>query len=107
MTPVLALPAGYAAQSLLAALGSVQFVSNVFFASFVLKEQVSHRAHMLCIIGTASHQYRALCKQSRSSIFERGIGQQKRPLGVCSGVLCRLLSTWLWRLRASLGGVSC
>lgn len=33
--------AGYAAQSLLAALGCVQFVSNVFFASFVLKEQVS------------------------------------------------------------------
>lgn len=32
--------AGFAAQSLLAALGSVQFVSNVFFASFVLKEQV-------------------------------------------------------------------
>jgi hypothetical protein len=32
--------AGYAAQSLLAALGCVQFVSNVFFASFVLKEQV-------------------------------------------------------------------
>ena len=34
------LPAGFAAQSLLAALGSVQFVSNVFFASFVLKEKV-------------------------------------------------------------------
>ena len=34
------LRAGYAAQSLLAALGCVQFVSNVFFASFVLKEQV-------------------------------------------------------------------
>jgi hypothetical protein len=33
--------AGFAAQSLLAALGSVQFVSNVFFASFVLKEKVS------------------------------------------------------------------
>jgi hypothetical protein len=36
--------AGYAAQSLLAALGCVQFVSNVFFASFVLKEQVSPAA---------------------------------------------------------------
>lgn len=32
--------AGYAAQSLLAAIGCVQFVSNVLFASFVLKEQV-------------------------------------------------------------------
>jgi hypothetical protein len=33
--------AGYAAQSLLAAIGCVQFVSNVLFASFVLKEKVS------------------------------------------------------------------
>lgn len=32
---------GYAAQSLLAALGSVQFVSNVIFASVFLKEKVS------------------------------------------------------------------
>jgi hypothetical protein len=32
--------AGYAAQSLLAAIGCVQFVSNVLFASFVLKEKV-------------------------------------------------------------------
>lgn len=32
--------AGYAAQSLLAAIGCVQFVSNVIFASLVLKEQV-------------------------------------------------------------------
>ena len=31
---------GFAAQSLLAALGSVQFVSNVFFASMVLGEKV-------------------------------------------------------------------
>ena len=31
---------GFAAQSLLAALGSVQFVSNVIFAYFVLKEKV-------------------------------------------------------------------
>ena len=34
------LTAGYAAQSLLAAIGCVQFVSNVLFASWVLKEQV-------------------------------------------------------------------
>lgn len=32
---------GFAAQSLLAALGSVQFVSNVAFASIVLKEKVN------------------------------------------------------------------
>lgn len=35
--------AGYAAQSLLAAIGCVQFVSNVMFASWVLKEQVRRR----------------------------------------------------------------
>lgn len=34
------MPAAFAAQSLLSALGSVQFVSNVIFASFVLKEKV-------------------------------------------------------------------
>lgn len=34
---------GYAAQSLLAALGSVQFVSNVVFGRFILKEIVTHR----------------------------------------------------------------
>eukprot|EP00898_Chlorokybus_atmophyticus_P006832 jgi/Chlat1/714/Chrsp104S01198 len=34
---------GYAAQSLLAALGSVQFVSNVVFASVVLKERITFR----------------------------------------------------------------
>lgn len=43
-TSSLAVPAaGFAAQSLLAALGSVQFVSNVFFASLVLGEKVSSR----------------------------------------------------------------
>lgn len=35
--------AGYAAQSLLAAIGCVQFVSNVVFAKLVLKEQVRAR----------------------------------------------------------------
>ena len=39
---VIAFDAGYAAQSLLAAIGCIQFVSNVIFASLVLKEQVSH-----------------------------------------------------------------
>ncbi len=37
---VVACRAGFAAQSLLAALGSIQFVSNVIFAYFVLHEQV-------------------------------------------------------------------
>lgn len=34
---------GYAAQSLLAALGSIQFVSNVFFAYLMLNEVVTRR----------------------------------------------------------------
>lgn len=37
---------GYAAQSLLASLGSVQFVTNVLFARVVLKEQISWRTLM-------------------------------------------------------------
>eukprot|EP00854_Cymbomonas_tetramitiformis_P015920 gene15920-18876_t len=44
---------GFAAQSLLASLGTVQFVSNVFFASFVLKERVTWRVigGTTCIVG--------------------------------------------------------
>lgn len=39
--------AGFAAQSLLAALGSIQFVSNVVFAWFVLHERVRMHAETL------------------------------------------------------------
>uniref|UniRef100_A0A383W012 Magnesium transporter n=1 Tax=Tetradesmus obliquus TaxID=3088 RepID=A0A383W012_TETOB len=44
---------GYAAQSLLAAIGCVQFVSNVLFASFVLKEKVFAAVIIAisCIVG--------------------------------------------------------
>ncbi|GAX78098.1 hypothetical protein CEUSTIGMA_g5540.t1 [Chlamydomonas eustigma] len=44
---------GFAAQSLLAALGSVQFVSNVVFASTVLKEKITRMVLIAtaCIIG--------------------------------------------------------
>ncbi|GAQ88927.1 hypothetical protein KFL_004700090 [Klebsormidium nitens] len=45
---------GYAAQSLLAALGSVQFISNVGFAYFVLGENVTNRivvATALIVVG--------------------------------------------------------
>ncbi|KAK9803832.1 hypothetical protein WJX73_005110 [Symbiochloris irregularis] len=47
---------GFAAQSLLAALGSVQFVSNVLFARFVLKEKVTNKvlAATACIVGGCS-----------------------------------------------------
>lgn len=37
-----AVPAGYAAQSILAAIGCIQFVSNVVFAALVLKEKVGN-----------------------------------------------------------------
>jgi hypothetical protein len=36
-----AVSAGYAAKSILAAIGCIQFVSNVVFAALVLKEKVS------------------------------------------------------------------
>ena len=44
---------GYAPQSLLSALGSIQFVSNVVFASLVLKEKVTIRVVFAtaCIVG--------------------------------------------------------
>ncbi|PNH01815.1 NIPA-like protein 2 [Tetrabaena socialis] len=44
---------GFAAQSLLAALGSIQFVSNVIFASFVLKEKINRMVltATACIVG--------------------------------------------------------
>jgi drug/metabolite transporter (DMT)-like permease len=45
---------GFAAQSLLAALGSVQFLSNVVFARFVLHEAITPRvlcATALIIVG--------------------------------------------------------
>ncbi|GFR43906.1 hypothetical protein Agub_g5040, partial [Astrephomene gubernaculifera] len=44
---------GFAAQSLLAALGSIQFVSNVIFASFVLHERINRMILIAttCIVG--------------------------------------------------------
>ncbi|GLJ46134.1 hypothetical protein SUGI_0971880 [Cryptomeria japonica] len=41
---------GYAAQSLLAALGSVQFISNVAFAYIVLKEKVTGRVLLATVL---------------------------------------------------------
>lgn len=40
------LPAGFAAQSLLAALGVVQFLSNMVFARFLNKERITRRVMM-------------------------------------------------------------
>ncbi len=45
---VIAGVAGFAAQSLLAALGSIQFASNVLFAWFVLHERVRSCAPVMC-----------------------------------------------------------
>jgi len=44
---------GFAAQSLLASLGTIQFVSNVCFARFVLQEEVTYRVLLAtaCIVG--------------------------------------------------------
>lgn len=62
-------PAGYAAQSLLSALGCIQFVSNVIFAGAVLKEPVTFSVLLAtaCIVAGcvllvafgnhASHEY--------------------------------------------------
>lgn len=56
---------GYAAQSLLAALGSVQFISNVAFAYFVLEEKVTGRVLLatalivfgnIFLVGFGNHQ---------------------------------------------------
>ena len=41
---------GFAAQSLLASLGSVQFVSNVFFGKFVLGENVTGKTWLATIV---------------------------------------------------------
>ena len=40
----------FAAQSLLAALGGIQFISNVFFASCILKEKASNKTMMATLI---------------------------------------------------------
>ena len=59
-------PAGYAAQSILAAIGCIQFISNVVFAWLVCQEKVSqsaaglrHRMQVLCgAVSSASMRVR-------------------------------------------------
>jgi drug/metabolite transporter (DMT)-like permease len=48
---------GYAAQSLLAALGSVQFVTNVFFAYVLLNEVVTRRIVLATIFIMAGNVF--------------------------------------------------
>jgi hypothetical protein len=71
---------GFAAQSLLAALGSVQFVSNVVFARLVLKEAVTWR--VLCatalIVTGESKQVPFSFKERGEKAREEENGETKR-----------------------------
>ena len=71
---------GFAAQSLLAALGSVQFVSNVVFARLVLKEAVTWR--VLCataLIVTGEEQFFLLIYERASERERERERERKRP----------------------------
>ena len=79
---------GFAAQSLLAALGSVQFVSNVVFARLVLKEAVTWRvlcATALIVTGESGERKREEGRSWRRKGKKRkkkkthGKGEQKNP----------------------------
>jgi hypothetical protein len=62
---------GFAAQSLLAALGAVQFVSNVFFARFLLKEPITWKVVAATIVITvwARDAIGELCESQVSSVL--------------------------------------
>jgi hypothetical protein len=62
---------GFAAQSLLAALGAVQFVSNVFFARFLLKEPITWKVVAATIVITVWERYAigGLCESQVSSVL--------------------------------------
>ncbi|KAA6419878.1 MAG: hypothetical protein FRX49_10241 [Trebouxia sp. A1-2] len=73
---------GFAAQSLLAALGSIQFVSNVFFAWFVLHERADRRVIVAtamivvgCIVLVAfgNHQSKPLTSRQLQHLFQNDI----------------------------------
>lgn len=73
---------GFAAQSLLAALGSIQFVSNVFFAWFVLHERADRRVIVAtamivvgCIVLVAfgNHQSKSLTSHQLQHLFQNDI----------------------------------
>ncbi|KAL0055267.1 hypothetical protein WJX82_009682 [Trebouxia sp. C0006] len=73
---------GFAAQSLLAALGSIQFVSNVFFAWFVLHERADRRVIVAtamivvgCIVLVAfgNHQSKPMNSRQLQHLFQNDI----------------------------------
>ncbi|GMH45330.1 hypothetical protein BSKO_13287 [Bryopsis sp. KO-2023] len=73
---------GYAAQSLLAALGSVQFISNVLFASLVLKEKVTKGVVLatLCIVtgcvtlvSFGSHESKQFTVEELMNLYRRPV----------------------------------
>eukprot|EP00033_Pygsuia_biforma_P000591 GCRY01000698.1.p1 GENE.GCRY01000698.1~~GCRY01000698.1.p1 ORF type:complete len:357 (-),score=59.71 GCRY01000698.1:251-1321(-) len=72
---------GFAAQSLLSALGSVQFISNVFFATYFLKEEVqattlSGTTMILCgnslLVLYGSHDSRTYTVEELMLLYRRG-----------------------------------
>lgn len=76
---------GYAAQSLLSALGSVQFVSNVFFAHFLLGEEITSQVIMgtsIIILGNlllvlfGNHQSRVYTAEELTSFYEEIVYQR-------------------------------
>ena len=84
-------PAGFAAQSILAALGSVQFVSNVVFAWFVLQEAVrplTSTFHILQIT-TATHAISTLQLQDFLMYDTWSLMQATRR--VCAATACIVL----------------
>ena len=77
--------AGFAAQSILAALGSVQFVSNVIFAWLVLQEKVMVAAARL---GAPALAPSSACTQSRASHLLAAVQATRR---VCAATGCIVL----------------
>lgn len=63
---------GYAAQSLLAALGSVQFVSNVFFAYLMLNEIVTRRIILATVFIMVGNGFLVAFGNHQSVIYTHG-----------------------------------
>ena len=59
----------FAAQSLLAALGTVQFISNVFFAKFVLKEKLTTRIFVATAIIMGGLIMAILCSNHETEVY--------------------------------------
>ncbi len=69
----------FAAQTLLAALGGVQFLSNVFFARFILKEQLTVRvlvatslivSGLVCSVGFSNHSDKSHTAEELEALYD-------------------------------------